>query len=272
LSGDRELHVTIPELAHFPLNPAYGSGAYRRRLVFTAVRDGVVAQVDDTFHSYWLLLDHAAGFVTGIDSGFMRAPTDMCPGASAGLTALIGSSLAADTRELMTRLPQKSNCTHLSDLAVWSLAHVDNSAAWNIVIPDQGQNPSAIEISRGDQVIHRWQVARFEVTSPDPLAGAPLMRGFMNWASATFSGDELLAAIMLQRGFFVARGRQHIVDQGKPVALSRFQGMAGMCWSYSDDRRKKGRGSLGYVRDFSRSVRRGTLPQHVEDRLRKAGS
>ncbi|SCY97199.1 hypothetical protein SAMN05660666_04003 [Novosphingobium aromaticivorans] len=86
----------IPELAHFPVDPSYGQGAYRRRLEFTALSDAMVAQVDDNFHSFWLVIEHDQVNVTGIDAGFLRAPTTMCGGAPAGLGALIGAPLAAD--------------------------------------------------------------------------------------------------------------------------------------------------------------------------------
>lgn len=260
--------MTIPELAHFPLDPSYGKGAYRRRIRFAAVKGGVVAQVDDSFHSYWLILDHDGDEVIGVDAGFVRAPTDMCPGASAGLNAIVGSSLRAGVGELMAKLPRTSNCTHLADLAFWAIAHVGVSAAWNIEVPDQAGRPVWIKVDRDGQVVHRWLVESSRVMLPADFAGKPLMGGFIKWAREAFSGDELLAATMLQRGLFVARGRQHIVDQGERVALSRANGMAGMCWSYSEDRWLKGQGTLGYVRDFSRSVQPETLPQHVQDRLR----
>jgi hypothetical protein len=260
--------MTVPELAHFPPHPSFGKGAYRRRLVFSAVKSGLVAQVDDSFHSYWLILDHDGDEVTGVDAGFVRAPTDMCPGASAGLKAMVGSFLRAGVGELIAKLPRASNCTHLTDLAIWAVAHVGTSATWDIEVPDQAGSPVWIEIDRDGQVVHRWQVGSSQVVLPADFAEKPLMGGFINWARKAFSGDELLAATMLQRGLFVARGRQHIVDQGEPVALSRANGMAGMCWSYSEDRWLKGQGTLGYVRDFSRSVQPETLPQHVQDRLR----
>lgn len=261
------------ELAHFPLNPSYGFGAFRRKLVFTAVTGGMVARVDDAFHSYWLVLDTDAKEITGIDAGFLRAPTDVCPGALLGLRALIGMPLGAATTELMMRLPQSGNCTHLGDLAMWTIAQAGNSATWDIEVPDRSGDASVwITISRDGASAHRWGVSEFEMTSPEQFSGKPLRRGFMKWAAAAFKGDELMAATMLQRGLFVARGRQHIVDQGSPMPLSRAEGMAGMCWAYSEDRLANGRGNIGYVRDFTEAVRPETLPQHVRERLREAGS
>lgn len=261
----------IPELAHFPANPSYGQGAYRRRLEFTTLPGAMVAQVDDSFHSYWLVLEHDQASVTGIDAGFMRAPTTVCGGAPAGLRALVGAPLASDQRALMAKLPQQSNCTHLVDLALWALAQVGRNATWQIVIPDTVDGAAWISIACDDVVVHRWQVSGFDLLAPEPLAGQPLMRGFMRWAAEAFASDALMAATMLQRGVFVARGRQHIVDRGAPVPLSHAAGMNGMCWSYSAERWASGFGSLDFVRDFSTTVRAETLPLSVRTRLKDAG-
>lgn len=261
----------IPELAHFPENPSYGQGAYRRRLEFTALPEAMVAQVDDNFHSYWLALEHDKRVITSVEAGFLRAPTTMCGGAPSGLGTLVGAPLETDRRELMVRLPQQCNCTHLVDLALWTLSQLGRCATWEIVIPDSVDGAAWITIMRDDVILHRWQVRGFELLAPDSLAGKPLMRGFIKWATQAFTGDELMAATMLQRGVFVARGRQHIVDQGRPVPLSRAAGMNGMCWSYSDERWESGFGSLDFVRDFSTTVRAETLPQTIRTRLKDAG-
>ncbi|MFW2829437.1 DUF2889 domain-containing protein [Sphingomonas sp. ID0503] len=258
----------IAELAHLPLNPHYGRGAFRRRLMFRPVSGGVVAQVDDAFHAYWLMLDHNGDRITGLDAGFLRAPTDMCPGSITGLEMLIGSGVRDDARQLMARLPQALNCTHLTDLAVWTAAHHERSATWDILVPDQVDTPAWITIARDGEIIHRWQLSGFQLSAPAALAGHPLMSGFIKWASRSFAGDALMAATMLQRGVFVARGRQHIIDKGQPPALSDAPGMAGMCWSYSGERWAQGRGALNYVRDFTLGVTPATLPNHVIDRLR----
>lgn len=264
--------MVIPELAHFPVNALYGSGAFRRRLRFDTPPGAMVAQVDDSFHSYWLLIEHDGDAITAIDAGFLRAPTNMCIGAISGLAALRGTRLSASQRDLMKLLPQPSNCTHLTDLALWTMAQVDADATWDILIPDARAGAAWITIRRNDRLIHRWRIAGFEVTGPQPYGGRPLMRGFMKWAREAFSGDALLAATMLQRGVFVARGRQHIVDRAPSQPLSSASGMEGMCWSYSAERWNHGHGTLNYVQDFSDAVRPEALPDHIKERLEEAGS
>lgn len=259
-------------LAHYPHNPEYGLGTYRRCLRFTADRAGMVAQVDDTHHSYWLTLDHDSARITAVDAGFMRAPTTACTGAIAGLAALVGRPVAITASEALAHLPGPSNCTHLVDLACWSLAQIGRSTVWEIAIPDQIDAPVWIEVARDGTAMHRWQVANHQIVAPPALAGRPMMKGFMAWARAAFDGEALLAATMVQRGLFVARGREHIVDQGDPMALARADGMAGMCWSYAGSRLEHAVGSLGYVRDFTRGVTPETPPPHVAARLQGAES
>lgn len=264
--------MVIPELAHLPVDPLYGEGAYRRRLKFVAVPGAMVAHVDDSFHSYWLLIEHDQAEITSIDAGFLRAPTNMCGGSIVGLARLQGAGLTAPDRDYMALLPQTSNCTHLTDLAIWTLAQLGSSSTWDITVPDPRAGRAWVTIHCDGDLIHRWQVAGFEMRAPVALAGRPLMRGFMKWARDTFTGRALLAATMLQRGLFVARGRQHIVDRGKPPALSNASGMEGMCWSYSGDRWATGLGTLDFVRDFSDTVQPEQLPDHIRERLKESGS
>lgn len=139
------------------------------------------------------------------------------------------------------------------------------------MIPDPVDRSAWIEIACDDTVVHRWQVSGFELLAPQSLAGKPLMRGFNKWASHIFTGEALMAATMLQRGVFVARGRQHVVDRGDPVPLSRATGMNGRCWSYSNERWADGFGSLAFVRDFSTAVRTEKLPPAIRTRLKDAG-
>jgi hypothetical protein len=254
-------------LAHFPRNPDYGSGTYRRRLRFASDATGLAAQVDDTHHSYWLSLDHDDTRITGVDAGFMRAPTSACGGAIAGLSALVGLPLTGTAGETLGRLPVLSNCTHLADLACWSLAQIGHTTVWDITIPDQIDTPVWIEIARDGAVVHRWRIEDHRIVAPRALADRPMMHGFMAWARTTFDGDALLAATMLQRGIFVARGRRHIVDEGDRVPLASADGMAGRCWSYSGSRLKTATGGLRYVRDFTTELTLETPPPHIAARL-----
>lgn len=264
--------MVISTLAHFPLNPEFGVGSYRRCLRFAAWAGGVAAQVSDTHHGYWLDLRHDGRQVMAIDAAFLRAPTQVCPGAVAGLKAMVGVRLDEPTRDMLARLPAQVNCTHLGDLALWSIAHAEQSATWDIEIPDQGEAPVWISIARDGRLIHRWQIVDHRIAAPEHLAERPLMRGFARWAHETFDGDEMLGATMLQRGIFVARGREHIVDRLPLTPLADAAGMEGMCWSYSGDRFTSAHGTIGYVRDFTHNVIMDEPPEAIARRFREIES
>jgi hypothetical protein len=218
-----------------------------------------------------LTLEHDDVRVSDLDAGFIRAPNTACRGATGGLAALIGLPIEA-TISTLARLPESSNCTHLSDLASWTLSQIGRTALWEIAVPDQIEEPVWIEITRDGALMHRWQVESRRIVAPPPLAGRPLMKGFMAWARPAFDEDELLGATMLQRGVFVARGRERVVDQGAPTPLVHAQGMAGKCWSYSGSRLENATGTLNYVRDFTNGVTPENPPSHVAERLQGAGS
>ncbi|QTH20077.1 DUF2889 domain-containing protein [Rhizorhabdus wittichii] len=244
----------ISTLSHFEPNPHYGVGIFRRRIRFRARPGRISAQVDDTHHSFWLTLDHRDQVITGLAGDFIRSPTTVCKGAVAGLSAMIGSQIPTDASDLIRRLPPTSNCTHLVDLALWSMRHLERSIQWDIEIPDQTDRPVWIGISRNQRPVHRWQIADFAITAPPAWQGKPLLKGFLQWARASFDGDALMAAHMLHRGVFVARGRHHIVDRVPSVPLRDAAGMEGMCWAYSEERFATGAHTIGYVRDFTKEI------------------
>lgn len=255
-------------LAHFPLNPAYGTGRYRRLLRFSRLPGAVLATVDDTHHAMWLLIRHDGLRISDIAAAISRGPATTCGGAAAGLRALIGEPLASDPQVISAALTTTSNCTHLADLATWAM----RSAATNgqgvttfaITVDDDDGAPYGLEIARDGQPIHSWEATGYAVIAPAALAGMPLMRGFMARARTHFSGDVLEAAIMLQRGVFVARGRRHLVDAGPPVPLKAAADMKNACYSYSGDRLDSAVNHIGYVRDFTAGVMPHPLPPDIK--------
>ncbi|MEE4454827.1 DUF2889 domain-containing protein [Novosphingobium resinovorum] len=253
-------------LEHLPINPAYGLGCYRRLLRFYRRRGALLATLDDTHHAMWLLLRHDTMQVLGVEASFDRHPTTACMGAIAGLHALTGLPLDASPAVIIGRLARDANCTHLGDLATWAIRATRDAeplTEYAILVEDGRPDPCRMEIQRNGIPIHSWLIRGFEVVGPEELAGMPLMRGFMAEARKHFRDDELEAAIMLQRGIFVARGRRHIVDQIPAVPLHAAKGMAGACYSYSNDRLATATNTLGYVRDFTNGIRLQTLPSHI---------
>lgn len=251
-------------LVHFDPNPDYGSGVYRR-LVRIAVTDRTTtASIDDTHHAMWVLLRHRNGVVTEVDAAIERGPATSCGGAPAALGAIKGMSIRATASEITARLVATDNCTHLGDLIRWAMRNTGRtSTEYRINVPDDGAEPVWIEIRRDDRVVHRWLVNGDTIVGPAPFAGRPLLRGFHAWASALFDADDLEAALMLQRGAWVARGRRYLVDRTR-TPLRAAVGMEGACYSYSGQHWATATNNLGYVRDFTDRIIEHPLPPRAK--------
>lgn len=255
-------------LDHMPANPSYGSGAYRRRLRFVVRQFGTLAVLDDTHHAMWLTIAHRDGVIEQVRADFNRHPATPCHGAVASLSALHGMRMDAAGSDVTRALSTQQSCTHLGDLARWSLmvsrGPTPSQSQYDIIVPDTVDGPAWIEISRDGDVLHRWLVRDQHIVGA-PFAGLPLMRGFMAWAREAFSGDALESALMLQRGVFVARARPFLVDHVPPVPLRAARGMEGACFSYSGENWRTGTSMTGYVRDFTDHLTPLTLPPAVAD-------
>ena len=254
-------------LARFPLNPNYGSGCYRRLLRFYALRGAVIGTIDDSHHAIWLLLRHDGERIEAVEAGFGRSPATSCGASGAGLQCLVGLPLGLDASQAIPLLGPAQNCTHLSDLSVWSLRvarqkSVGKRVEYRIRVEDDDGRPFRMEIAKDGIPIHNWLVSGDTVIAPAPLAGMPLMRGFMAHARTHFEGDCLAAAIMLQRGKWVARGRRYIVDS-TPVPLTFYEDMEDACYSYSGERWHTATSNVGYVRDVTDGVRPHPLPDRI---------
>lgn len=256
-------------LAHFDLDPRYGGGTYRRRVTLRGRPNAIVATVLDTHHSMWLLLNHKGGAVASVEAAIERGPATTCGDAGAELASVIGTRLDASPAELSAKLPPAGQCTHLADLLRWALRAAHRGPrpdVYEITVPDQGCGPVWIQIERNGAIVHRWLVDGETIVAPAELAGRPLLRGFRAWARAQFNEDDLEAAIMLQRGAWVARGRRYVVDRAI-VPLRAARAMQNACFSYSGANWTTATNNLGYVRDFSGGLPPTTMPGRVLELL-----
>jgi hypothetical protein len=78
-----------------------------------------------------------------------------------------------------------------------------------------------------------------------------VLGGFGRWARATLDGEELRHALLLQRGFFVARSRMYDMEAGGEQRAARHPMPAGACYSYSPGQVEHALGVSGSRRDFS---------------------
>jgi Protein of unknown function (DUF2889) len=235
-------------------NPDYGSGIYRRRIRLENRPQQVVAELEDTTHAFRLTLAHDDGCVTDIVAEPIRYPFDSCPGAVALLQPLIGCSLDTDSSSLRRLLEPGHNCTHLYDLALLALAHSARPSRlriYDICVPDELENGTAIKLVCDGITVHEWQVRSHQVVAPATLAGNPLKQGFYRWASDEFSGESLESALVLQRGYFVAQSRRYdyMRSGGRPAQDDNMP--EGACYTYNAGVVEQAIHTDGMARDFT---------------------
>lgn len=219
-------------------NPDFGTGALRRRIVLSATDGLVRAGVEDAYHSFRLALHHDGRVITGLEPGFVRYPLDTCASAGDPLQRLVGTRLDTSWRDLVGAEPPRRHCTHLYDLAALAMAHAlrGGHRRYDVVVPDELDEPVLCTVHRDGERVLAWRTSRGRVVDPETLAGQPLLKGFNLWARNLLEGDELEAASVLHKGYFVSRARPWDVEAsaGKPVAHHEM--MRGACHSYSEPR------------------------------------
>ena len=219
-------------------NPDFGKGALRRVVHLVAAPGVVHAGVEDAYHSFRLALHHDGQCVTRLEPGFVRFPLNTCASAGDPLQRLVGSRLDTSWRELVSTEHPRLHCTHLYDLTVLAMAHAlrGGQRSYAVVIPDELDAPVLSTVHRDGEQVIAWRTSRGTIVEPGPLAGQPLLKGFNLWARSLLAGDELEAATVLHKGYFVSRARPWDVEAsaGKPVAHHEM--MRDACHSYSEPR------------------------------------
>jgi hypothetical protein len=216
-------------------NPNYGSGVFRRQVRLRCHAGEVHAGLEDMSHCLHIRLQHDGVRVTAIDSYIDRIPLSTCPGAAVPLRRFVGMHLEIERRALRTEIPPRANCTHLYDLAELALAHAcrGGERRYDVEIPDEYPDPAWSRILCDGREVHRWQTKRGTIVLPETYAGRPLLRGFTRWASETFSGDALEAALVFSQGYLVSRARRWDVEASAGDPVTGHTSMLGMCHSYS---------------------------------------
>jgi hypothetical protein len=217
-------------------NPLYGTGVFRRKVRLQRDAGSVRAELEDYAHGFRLRIEHDGVQVTAVASEALRIPLTTCVETNRPLQQLVGCALTIGWEEFRRRLPPVANCTHLQDLAWWSLAHACREAAlceYEVAITDEGDAPSECSVWRNGELAIRLHARMGTVVAPTPIAGQSMMRGFSAWAFAHFPEKTHEAAVMLQRGYFVAQARRHGRIAAEKVRIADFTSMHNVCYSYA---------------------------------------
>lgn len=237
-------------------NPLYGSGVFRRRVRFENQPGGVCAELEDCAHGFRLHVKHDGAKLTAIALEALRIPLTTCGEAGRPLQSMVGCPLTASWEEFQRWVPAAANCTYLRDMAWCSLAHALRSEPvrdYAIAVTDEGAQAAECSVWRNGELVLRWHVSMGSVVAPGEIAGRSLLRGFSVWAKSIFQGDAFEAATMLQRGYFVAKGRR--VDKHTLAGLhaTEFKHMHGACFTYSPGAVERAIFTADTDRDFTNS-------------------
>lgn len=243
-------------LPNYPSNPHFGTGTYRRRIRLEQGENTVFGALEDTNHGFSVTVHHDGQCVTAIEPSAKRVPYTSCPGALVPIRGFVGVDIHTGIRELNLHMPASSNCTHLLDLTLMTIRHAASPKPvrqWDIAVTDQtADNDSVCTVICDGEEIFRWQARDLVLTHPPELVGKPFYLGFGRWASKHFPPEQLEAAFMLQKGYFVSLARHFDMDQmaGEPALASK-DGMGGACYTYSSPAIELGVRTSGSTRDFS---------------------
>ncbi|MEI6640886.1 MAG: DUF2889 domain-containing protein [Novosphingobium sp.] len=239
-------------LIHYPPNPAYGTGVYRRRITFTRRADGIDVALLDDYHDMVVSLTVDGHAITNAAARMDRFPKTSCPGAVAALRALIGRPLATLALSAEERGGQ---CTHLVELARLGLnwlAQHEHSGIVEIALTDRdasGEQRLVLHV-HGKPVL-AWVLRDEIIVEPADHRGQVLFGGFIRWVQAAIPPDEADLWRMAQMAVFVARGRAYLVDSQSPRRVAEEPSRFGACFSYSGAAFETAHDNTGYVRDFS---------------------
>lgn len=257
-------------LQHYPPNPAYGTGVYRRRITFTRRADGIDVALLDDYHDMGVALTVDGQVITDAAARMDRFPKTSCPGAITALRALIGRPVATLA---LSSAERGGQCTHLVELARLGLSRLvrdEGSGVVEIALTDRdASGEQRLMLHQDGKPVLAWVLRDETIAEPTEHRGKGLFGGFIRWVHASFPTEEADLWRMAQMAVFVARGRAYVVDSHSPRRVAEEPSRYGACFSYSGARFETAFDNTGYVRDFS-----GGLPplRHAAPEPAKQGA
>jgi Protein of unknown function (DUF2889) len=221
--------------------PHYGSGTYRRLIRLHIPEPGCVqGALADDCHAFRVELRHDGQRVTAVDSQSIRYPLDVCPGAGTALQTVIGAPIDESMLSLKSHANHSTNCTHLFDLASLCIIQAarektERERLYEIAIPDliYRRTTGVLQCNGRDVLVLAVDGGR--ISSPERYRGQNIFRGFARWAVGELRGEELAAALILQRGFLVSGARAHNLSGMGVVAALSTSMPRGVCFATQPD-------------------------------------
>lgn len=236
--------VVYPRDLKLPPNPDFGSGFAWRRIELVNEPGRTTGHLADTFHEMRCEVAHVEGRVRAISGTMIRYPTTLCPGASEPLQALVGRSIHEAPLSLYRFGALAGHCTHLLDLSYHVISHATRSepvARYEATVPDEVSDPVPCEVRRDGELLLRWTVRRGVVLQPANLQGLPLAAGFLRAAVRQLHPEQLGAALLLARTYFISNGRRYDMRKVAGLPTSENLALKNRCFAYSESHGDRGR-------------------------------
>jgi len=202
---------------------AYGEGVFRRAFRLVADPRRVVADLEDDFHRFRVVVDHDGERVRRVAAETIRYPWTECAAAAAKLRALEGMPLSRRQSAAGRHADPRTNCTHLFDVATLAIAHAAAGRArrrYDVEIPDRRDGRTRARLARDGAPLLAWDVEGATVVAPEPYAGLELGGiGFLLWTEKRLDPEAAEAALLLRRACFISLGRTRDLDAARDASV-----------------------------------------------------
>jgi hypothetical protein len=213
------------------LNPQYGTGCLRRRVLLRKKMDAsrkvtegpylVIAELEDNHHAFRVRLHHDGQRVCFVNGDALRFPNDTCPGSLDLLDRLVGVKLGKGPKAFSEATEARAFCTHLFDLACLAYTHASRDEAtreYHAIVEDEHDGIVKASVTLNDVLAVQWNLKNNIAQNEGQYQGISPHTGFMRWAMQNLQGDEQEAAIVLAKAVFVAFSRrvdtEHVAGTG----------------------------------------------------------
>lgn len=230
-------------------------GVYRR-LVRTRAEAGVVhADMEDDSHRFGVTVRHDGRKVTAIEGRSIRTPWTLCAEAPGMLPELIGMPLAPSPLAASEYTDQKSQCTHLFDLAAIGISQAARGIAgrdYRVEAPWYVLDATrTLTLYRDDVAVLEWMLDRDRILAPEPYASVGV-RPMLGWAKENLAAPDAIEALFIMRRAVLISGSRLMDLDELPTAAATGHGI-GACYVHRSDRIALAKRNVGSSRDFTES-------------------
>lgn len=226
---------------------------YRRAIRLHATTPNeVVADLEDDFHRFRVVVEHRDHTVTAVIGESIRYPWSTCPASAEALHTLEGAPLSVRMADSLKFCNPRTACTHQHDLALLGIAHAAAGRVtrrYDAEIPAPIDGERTVRLWRDATLLLTWRVNPQGVLDPTELAEVPWRGGFQRWADANLSPDDAEAAIVLRRASEIGLGRGmelESYDTAEPLSPLTLNS----CFTMQESRIADAARMRGSVRDF----------------------